>query len=291
MSALYTIPPVPESIDGVEALEAPRLRFRDGYDNGRIELRSWVRFLQETLNEIIGVGSGLKPDGWFGPATDAAVERFQGRARIGVDGIVGPNTWRALKNADCLEELPETEAVLYPISIHKADRHVADMFRAFEPYREAAETVSAETGVSVALIFGIGCRETLWGTSRALDKRGPAGRGDRGHGHGLLQIDDRFHQKFIRSGKWSDPLENIRYAIEKVWIGYRDYLGSRHHFDGRLSLERATTAAYNSGPGRVNRAIRAGRDVDAYTTGRNYARDVFSWAGEYQLAAHSDNTA
>ncbi|MBC9716007.1 peptidoglycan-binding protein [Streptomyces sp. TRM66268-LWL] len=36
-------------------------------------------------------------DGQFGAATEGAVKRFQSNNRLGVDGIVGPKTWEALR--------------------------------------------------------------------------------------------------------------------------------------------------------------------------------------------------
>jgi soluble lytic murein transglycosylase-like protein len=42
-------------------------------------------------------------------------------------------------------------------------------------------------------------------------------------------------------------------------------------------------AGYNAGPGNALRAIRDGRDVDFYTTGRDYSKDVLNRAGFFQL--------
>lgn len=53
-----------------------------------------VRALQVELNAKRG--AGLAVDGVFGSGTDAAVRSFQSHAGIGVDGVVGPTTWRNL---------------------------------------------------------------------------------------------------------------------------------------------------------------------------------------------------
>jgi hypothetical protein len=52
-----------------------------------------VRRLQERLNAN---GAHLVVDGIFGPATNRAVQNFQGNRSLAIDGIVGPRTWAAL---------------------------------------------------------------------------------------------------------------------------------------------------------------------------------------------------
>ena len=67
-------------------------------------------------------------------------------------------------------------------------------------------------GHRTEVLAGIMCRETRGGTSPLLDVQGPAGRGDGGHGHGLMQIDDRSFPDFCRSVQWSDARLNIDFG-------------------------------------------------------------------------------
>lgn len=54
---------------------------------------NWSMLCQKDLNRA---NAGLKTDGSFGPATQAAVEHFQSNHGLTVDGVVGPNTWSKL---------------------------------------------------------------------------------------------------------------------------------------------------------------------------------------------------
>jgi uncharacterized protein (TIGR02594 family) len=60
-----------------------------------------VRLLQSLLNQKVPQsrlpnGRRLVEDGDFGPKTEAAVRTFQQLNRLTVDGVVGPQTWKAL---------------------------------------------------------------------------------------------------------------------------------------------------------------------------------------------------
>ena len=57
-----------------------------------------VRDIQDRL-AALGFGSGDDPVGGFGGGTYAAVAAFQSKRGLWVDGIVGPDTWRALVSA------------------------------------------------------------------------------------------------------------------------------------------------------------------------------------------------
>ena len=71
-------------IYGLEEMSPPPKGILRRGDRG-----SGVRWVQERLNRQ---GAALAVDGIFGPATEAAVRRFQRENGLQVDGIVGPRT-------------------------------------------------------------------------------------------------------------------------------------------------------------------------------------------------------
>lgn len=136
-------------------------------------------------------------------------------------------------------------------------------------------------GVESALILAILDRESLGG--EALRPRGPEGLGDKGHGRGLMQIDDRYHKEFCAelmtdgSPAWANPWRNVEY-------GARLLHGHLERFLRRPRPTDAAIAAYNAGADAVDRVFleltepvteyRERRELDNITTGQNYVTDV-----------------
>lgn len=146
------------------------------------------------------------------------------------------------------------------------------------------------------VLAGIMQRESEGGFSKLLDQPGPEGRGDKDkdgiyHGHGLCQIDDRWHKNFIDSGSWRDGRENILYGAQ-ILAQKRRFLkvktiGFAIPDD---ELERAWIAAYNAGEGRVLKCLQQKEDPDICTAHGNYAREVLRLAELYRLIAAGANS-
>lgn len=113
-----------------------------------------------------------------------------------------------------------------------------------------------ETGarheVDPLLLAAICDAESECGRSRQLDVEGPWGKGDHGHGHGLMQIDDRTHAVFLArkadngAPLWSVPWANIEYATAYCLMpGFRAF----------PSNAVAAIACYNAGVYRVKQAF------------------------------------
>ena len=258
----------------------PMLRVHDGFDGTSPELRDAVKELQELLNAD---GFDLGVDGLFGRNTESAIKRFQREQGLDDDGVVGPRTWAALL---------QTEPT-YTTTIPDDAPGMLSQLAAAAAYRDAVEASALKYDVPVCVIGGIGSRECAWGLQ--LRPAGPAGTGDftprrfptryrtgplppdgGGFGRGLMQIDYDSHP-FARTGAWREPAANIAQGVA-ILSSNRDLLRRKTVLTDDALL-RASIAAYNSGAGNVLHALRDGRDVDFYTSGRNYSADVLNRAG------------
>lgn len=176
-----------------------------------------------------------------------------------------------------------------------------------QPYGDVMLRVADEEGVDPFLIFGFGDRETLWGTTRDLSQPGPAGTGDGGHGHGLMQIDDRSWGTWLASNDWTDPYTNVKKGVQILKGNIAFFQGKsavKGYTDGTWvsidksaakigvspgkyrdprplsgdALWKAAISAYNTGAANVLMAIAAGKSPDTTTYGGDYGSDVVARA-------------
>lgn len=180
------------------------------------------------------------------------------------------------KEEEAPEEAPAELVVVSPEEIPLARERL-------EIFRAAAENMNFPEEVGEALAEDLGPGWLIW-ILMAIDSRESRfgllldedGLGDHGHGHGELQIDDRFHGAFLATGKWRDLGESLAYAYESVLKPFFNLLADNfelfHEDYGELFW--GTISAYNAGAGGVLKALEAGQTADYATTGHDYAQDV-----------------
>jgi Putative peptidoglycan binding domain len=264
------------------------LRLYDGYGHTSPQLRDAVRELQALLRRH---DRTVVIDGLFGRGTENLVRSFQRMRGLRSDGVVGPDTWHALLDPDtppASDRLLTTYPLDHPVLLEELE--------AAARYGATIVAAAGRFGLPPAIIVAFGSRESRWGL--ALSPKGPTGTADftprpflgpyrdhplppdrRGFGRGMMQIDYDAHE-FARSGPWHEPDANVRYACG-VLVEFRPVL-RRHTVLHGTALLRAMLAAYNSGLDNVLRAVRQGLDLDFYTGGRDYSRDVVNRAGFFE---------
>lgn len=274
-------------------MTGPVLRLWDGYDHTTKRLRNEVFRLQEALGAR---GFPVQVDGYFGKATQEMVERFQERYNLVADGIVGPHTWAALDtepnggNADAYFE------TTYSSKNPQLNTHLKESVQ----YKEMIQAAAQDTGICSCVIWGIGSRESGWGTESV--PHGPAGTGDMiprksdkpwrsgalppdgmGFGRGLMQIDYDSHEFARTENRWKDPEHNILYGARLLRLNL-DIISRRYSHIGNDMKLRAAIAAYNCGAGNAMKTIDMGKDIDYFTAGRDYSYDVLSRSGWFQIS-------
>lgn len=124
------------------------------------------------------------------------------------------------------------------------------------------ERSAARHHVSPALLLAIMDRETGDPHEIGFGGRDPAVTN--GNDFGLMQINRAAHPGFFADHDWRDPAANIDYGSGVIAADLR-------HYDGDVT---SAAAAYNAGPGNVDRALAAGRSADSVTAGADYGSDV-----------------
>lgn len=269
-------------------MPAPLLRLYDGFAHTSPDLRGSVYELQAVLRRY---DRAVVIDGLFDRGTEQAVRSFQRAQGLPTDGVVGPATWQALADPQppgSLNRSTTTYPLDHPVfldELHAAARYGASIVAA-----------AADFGLPPAIIVALGSRESRWGL--ALAPNGPDGTSDlvprpflrphraeplpadgRGFRRGLMQI-DYDADEFARSGDWPSPDANIRFACGLLCEA-KTQLRRRTVLHGQALL-RGALAAFNCGAGNVMRAVQHGLDLDFYTAGRDYARDILDRAGFFE---------
>jgi hypothetical protein len=115
-----------------------------------------------------------------------------------------------------------------------------------------------------------------------LDSRGLS---DHGHGHGLIQIDDRSYGPWLASHNWRDQTVNMSKGVDILLQDHQQVqrlAGSLGMSPTSDQLIKWTISSYNAGPSGSVEAARKHGDSDFGTANANYARDVLARAEYFQ---------
>ena len=131
-------------------------------------------------------------------------------------------------------------------------------------FRDTFQEVGAQHGIDPAILAGIASRESRGGSALDLN-----GSGDNGNGHGLMQVDRRYHRP--QGGPFSEAHIN---QAAGILAGFRDELRGRFPNWSDGEVMKAAISAYNRGTNRITDPATS----DSGTTGRDYANDVIARA-------------
>ena len=165
-------------------------------------------------------------------------------------------------------------------------------------FQTAANTITRGF-FDAADLMAIASRETN------LDAKWLKKPGDNGHGFGLLQADIRSFPEWIATGKWTDAEEGILKGAQilmQKWHDFkdnagktlivRDHSGKSYRFvskdaDGALA-QKIVVSSYNCGRwSQYN--FSKNRNIDASSTGADYASDVMERAAHFRRLLENDS--
>jgi peptidoglycan hydrolase-like protein with peptidoglycan-binding domain len=213
----------------VDGVVGPRTRAAFGRRFGgpvfgaRLIKRGQVGFDVSVLQFLlVRRGLPLSLDGSFGPATERVVRRFQRRAGLAPDGIVGMRTREALVGG-AVAATPQSPAVLVVSS---------------RPAVEASlQRWAAHYGVSVELVRALAWHESGF-QSHVRSKAGAVG---------VMQVLPATHE-FVEQVLIGARIPRTMDGNVRVGVAYLHHLLHRFGMNARLAL-----GAYYSGPAAVRR--------------------------------------
>ncbi|MDR7271042.1 hypothetical protein J2X20_003700 [Pelomonas saccharophila] len=165
-------------------------------------------------------------------------------------------------SANLVDERKRYMQAMYPAIRDASERYL----RSRKPAVSARELEAFQRGTFATLR-----QETFW--SHYRDAQTAAGqpwmlkmmRGDSGHGHGMMQVDDRYHFVQLQQGKGWNMMQNFTYAIDIYYAawesapasclgGVTSPTGTAAEVDEYWrSRARSAWSAYNGGPTKVCR--------------------------------------
>lgn len=103
-------------------------------------------------------------------------------------------------------------------------------------------------------------------------------RGDRGHGHGIFQVDDRWHFSDIKSGKGANLMLNMFKGLDVFFSAWKDSIKAKcvSSATDYVSRVRSTWSQYNGGASNICRwAKGVQKDKDFFTRYQDQAWKKF----------------
>jgi hypothetical protein len=170
----------------------------------------------------------------------------------------------------------DAERARYMGELYPAMRDFAAYYiKRRDPGADAAEVAGFQ-----AALFALAHQESYWTHYRnGADGIVRSMRGDAGHGHGIMQIDDNAHFADVSEGKGVDFAENVVLGLSELyadWVraGNQACVGSPTNYYTRA---RAAWAAYNGGPGSVCRFANASSPWAAHDREFQTKLDAKEW--------------
>lgn len=120
------------------------------------------------------------------------------------------------------------------------------------------------------LLYAIGAKETLWGTSSFCNPKGVGCVGDQGNGFGIFQVDRRWHPEHINSGAYKDFNLHLQYVIGLLEDNMRMLFEYSNINKTTWVTLKNLICCYNAGIGNVIDALKKGEDPNSRTTGDYY---------------------
>lgn len=149
-------------------------------------------------------------------------------------------------------EQREVERARYMQDLHAVIRDAAIYYLK----KRKSDVSSEELNWFVLGIMTTAAQESYWSQYRVtMDNKLKMMRGDFGHGHGMMQVDDRAHFPAIERGVgWNLSLQ-LAYAMDIFYSGWQKSLNSScvPSSTDYTSRIRAAWAAYNGGPSKLCR--------------------------------------